>query len=59
MKRDVEKIHPDLRGVWKSIPKVTFTKLSLPVFRFLIKMMPTPSIPADIVIEQVQIDTAD
>lgn len=59
LKKDVEKIPPELRGVWKSIPKVTFNKFSLPIFRLLIKLMPTPAIPAGVIIEQAQIDTTD
>lgn len=59
MKRDEEKIHPELRGVWKSIPKVTFNQFSLPIFRFLIKAMPTAAVPAEVVVKQAHICTAD
>jgi len=59
LKKDVKKIPQELRGVWKSIPKVTFNKFSLPIFRFFIKFAPTAAIPTDVIIERAQILTAD
>lgn len=52
-------ILPELRGVWKSMPRISANKFTLPLFKLSSKITRKPGIPHDINLEQIQITAMD
>ncbi len=52
-------ILPELRNVWKLIPRVKINRLTLPLARLFMKLLQKPEIPSDIRLTQIQIDAKD
>ncbi len=59
MPDDFSKVHPDLQQIVKKTPKITFNKTTVGLINFIMPLVPTPKVPADIQVENVFIAGQD
>jgi acetyl esterase/lipase len=59
MADDLTAIHPELREVWKKIPRLTFNRWNVRIFQWLTRLQPGPHIPEGIDLEQVYVQSQD
>lgn len=59
MAKDLTVIHPELRQVWKKFPRFSFNRWNYRILQWLTKLQPKPKIPADILVDQINIQSQD
>ena len=59
MATDLSVIHPELRPIFQSFPRIPFNRWNVRLFQWLTRLMPRPKIHGDIQIEQVAVQSSN
>ena len=59
MATDLTAVHPELRKMWKTFPRMSFNRWNRPLLHGLVKLMPKMKTPEGILVDQAYIPSKD